>query len=172
MINYIYIIVSVLSILFYVLSVQFKEKRNILTVQILASLCYLIVYIIKGAWSGVAVEIIEGTKNLTFIKTEKKNNNISKNLLYIFLLLLFLVSFIFYDGIFSLLPLLINIILFVATYKKNPKHIRYAMLLTGILWGCYNIYLGAYIILVGNILEVMSAGISIYRYKDEDNKKI
>ena len=59
MINTIYIIVSILSIFLYVMSVQFKEKRKILITQIGASLCYLIVYVIKGAWSGVAIEILE-----------------------------------------------------------------------------------------------------------------
>ena len=45
------------------------------------------------------------------------------------------------------------------------------MVLCGFLWGCYNLYVGAYIILIGNALEIVSAFIAIYRYKDIDNKK-
>ena len=67
----IYFIVSILSIFLYVMSVQFKNKKHILTTQIGASFCYLIVYIIKGAWSGVFIEILEELKNIIFIKIEK-----------------------------------------------------------------------------------------------------
>ena len=63
MVTVVYITISILSILLYVLSVQFKKKENILITQIGASLCYLIVYVIKGAWSGVFVEVLEETKD-------------------------------------------------------------------------------------------------------------
>lgn len=169
MVNIIYIIVSILSIFLYVLSVQFKNKKDILITQIGASFCYLIVYVIKGAWSGVAVEILEETKDVSFINIEKKGKVIPIWVLMIFILLLFIVSFIFYDGPFSLLPLLINIVLFISTYFKNPKYIRWLMLVCGILWGIYNLYLKAYIILIGNLLEVVSAVISIIRFSKEEN---
>lgn len=171
-VNIIYVVVSILSIFLYIMSVQFKDKKNILITQIFASISYLIIYVIKGAWSGVSIEILEETKDVVFIGYEKKNKKIPVVVLGIFLSLLVVVSVIFYDGIFSLLPLVINIILFVSTYFKNPKYIRYIMVLCGFLWGCYNLYVGAYIILIGNVLEIVSAIISIYRFKDIDNKKV
>ena len=144
---------------------KFKKKENILWTQIGASMCYLIVYVIKGAWSGVSIEILEELKNLVFIKIEKKNKKIPISILIIFLSLLVGVSIYFYDGVLSLLPLFINILLFTSTYFKNPKYIRYTMLIAGLLWGIYNIYVGAYIICIGNFLEIISAIISIIRYK-------
>lgn len=166
----IYYIVSIASIFLYVMSVQFKDKKNILITQIFASLCYLTVYIYKGAWSGVSIEVLEELKDVVFIDYEKKNKKIPILILFLFLSLLVIFSVIFYDGIFSLLPLVINVFLFVSTYFKNPKYIRYIMLLCGILWGVYNFYLGAYIILIGNGLEVISAIYSIYKYKDIDKE--
>jgi hypothetical protein len=166
--NIIYIVVSILSIGLYVASVQFKEKKEILVIQAGASLCYLIVYIIKGAMSGAIIEIIEGIKDLLFARIESKNKKIPLLLLLLFLSLLIITSIIFYNGFLSLLPLFINIILFVSTYFKNPKYIRWIMLLCGILWGLYNIYVGAYIIVIGNILEIISAIISIIRFKELD----
>ena len=170
-VNIIYIVISILSIFLYVMSVQFKSKKNILITQIGASLCYLTVYVIKGAWSGVAVEILEELKDVVFIRIEKHGKKIPMFVLVLFLFLLIVVSVIFYDGPFSLLPLVINILLFISTYFKDPKAIRYVMLLAGIMWGIYNAYLGAYIILIGNVLEVGSAVISIVRFKDDKKKK-
>lgn len=167
LITIIYFIVSILSIFLYVMSVQFKKKEHILTTQIGASICYLIVYVIKGAWSGVCVEILEELKNFIFIKIEKNEKKIPLYVLIIFILLLVSVSIIFYDGPLSLMPLLINILLFTSTYFKNPKYIRYTMIIAATLWGIYNIYVGAYIICIGNALEIVSALISIKRYKDK-----
>lgn len=166
-ITIIYFIVSILSIFLYIISVQFKKKKHILLTQVGASMCYLIVYVIKGAWSGVCIEIIEELKNIIFIKIEKQHKKIPIIILITFIILLIIVSIIFYDGILSLVPLLINILLFVSTYLKNPKYIRYTMVVTGLLWGIYNIYVEAYIIFIGNILEIVSALISIKRYKKE-----
>lgn len=164
----IYYVISILSILLYVMSVQFKKKKSILTTQIFASFCYSIVYIIKGAYSGASIELLEQLKNIIFIKIEEKKKKIPIFILGIFIFILVFVSFIFYDGILSLLPLLINILLFVSTYFKNPKYIRYIMFVAGGLWALYNIYVGAYIIVIGNILEMVSAVISIIKYRKVD----
>lgn len=172
LVNIIYVVVSIASIFLYILSVQFKKKKHILITQIFASLSYLIIYVIKGAWAGVAVEVLEETKDVIFIGYENKKKKIPLVILILFIISLFVVTFIFYDGYGSILPLVINIILFVSTYFKNPKWIRYVMVLCGFLWGCYNLYVGAYIILIGNALEIVSAFISIYRFKDIDNKKV
>lgn len=170
-VNTIYIVISILSIFLYVMSVQFKKKRNILITQIGASLCYLTVYVIKGAWSGVAIEALEELKDIVFIKLEKHGKKIPSIVLFLFLLSLVVVSIIFYDGPFSLLPLVINLLLFTSTYFKNPIYIRVAMLISGIMWGIYNFWLEAYIILIGNVLEVVSASISIVRFGKAETKK-
>lgn len=166
----IYYVVSVLSVFLYVTSVQRKEKGKVLFMQALSSSCYLIVYTIKGAWSGVSIEMLEALKNVAFLKIEKKNKKIPVFILIIFILSLITVSIIFYDGIFSLLPLIINIFLFTSTYFKNPRVIRWTVLFAGIMWGIYNISLGTYIILIGNVLEVISASISLIRNKESDKK--
>lgn len=172
--NIIYYIVSILSIFFYVMSVQFKKKKQILIFQILASIFYLLVYIMVGAWSGVSIKIIDSLKNIIFINYEDKKSNKNKDIpigyLLFFIGLLIFVSIIFYDGVLSLLPLIINIALFISTYFKNPKYIRLVMIITGICWGIYNLYVAAYLLIIGNVLEVTSAIISVFRFKKEDNK--
>lgn len=166
LLKFLYLFVSITSIFLYVLSVQFKDKKSILITQLFASFCYLVVYIIKGAMSGVAIEVIEEIKDFVFVRIEKENKIIPFYVLFIFLIMLVLASIYFYDGILSLLPLLINILLFVSTYFKNPNYIRWVMLITGILWGVYNTYVGAYIIVIGNVLEVISAIVSIKRFNN------
>ena len=97
-VNIIYIVVSVLSIFLYILSVQFKKKKHILITQIFASLSYLIIYVIKGAWAGVAVEVLEESKDVIFIGYENKKKKIPLVILVLFIVSLFVVTYIFYDG--------------------------------------------------------------------------
>ena len=170
MITIIYYIVSVLAVFLYVISVQFKKKKDILILQLLSSIAYFFVYLFKGALLGSATKIVEQLKDLVFIKYEKENKKIPIIILVIFLSLLTSISIFFYDGVLSLLPLFINILMFISTYFKNPKYMRYIMIVCGFLWGIYNIYAGAYIILIGNFIEIISGTISIIKYKETDEK--
>lgn len=166
----IYYVVSILSIFLFIISVQFKEKKNILLIQSFAAMCYLIVYFILGAYSGCVIELIEQIKDLVFYRYENKKKEIPIILLIIFVSLLLIASIVTYDRFYSLLPLIINLSYFISSYFKDPKHIRVVMLICGFIWIIYNIFIGAYIIIIGNILEIISATISLIRHKE--NKKV
>lgn len=171
------IIIQIMSIVLYIMSVQFKKKKSILITQIGASLCYLITYAIQGyyakmasAWSGVAIEVVEEVKDVAFIKVEDKKGKVPMPYLILFLAVLIAVSIYFYAGPISLIPLFINILYFVSTYFKNPYWIRFVMLINACLWIIFNIAVGAYVIVGGNVLEIISATISLIRFKDERKK--
>ena len=164
--NIIYYIFAILGVVLFASSVQSKKKKDILGVQTFASLCYMIAYIVKHAWSGVATEVVEQVKNLVFIQYEKKNKKIPFYFLIIFCLLLIIIAFITYNGILSMIPLLINLSYFVGTYIKNPKYIRIIVFCCAILWAIYNYSIGAYIIIIGNVLEMVSSAISLVRNRD------
>lgn len=168
--NTIYIIASILGIIFFIASPLFKKKKDILISQIGAAFCYMIAYIIKGATSAWLIEIIEQIKDLIIIRFERKKKNVPGFILAFFILLLIVVTIIFYDGYYSITPLIINIAYFISTYFKNPKHIRYTMLVCAFLWAFYNYSVGAYIIIVGNVFEVISATYSIVKYKKSQSK--
>lgn len=167
LVQIIYYIVSVLSIFLFVASVQFKEKKHILLTQAFASMCYFVAYFILGAYSGCAIELIEQSKDFVFYGFEKKNKKIPVFMLVIFVGLLIIASILTFDGFVSLLPLIINLAYFISSYMKNPKYIRIVMLICGFIWLAYNILIGAYIIIIGNALEIVSAIVSLVRYKEK-----
>lgn len=161
----IYYIVSILSIFLFIISVQFKKKKDILLTQTFASMCYFIAYWILGSYSGCTIELIEQTKDIVFYQYERKNKKIPIMALVIFVCSLFIASIITYDGFYSLMPLIINLLYFISSYFKNPKYMRLTMLFCGFLWIYFNFKVGAYIIIIGNVLEIVSAIISLIRYK-------
>lgn len=162
----VYYIFAVLGVILFASSVQPKKKKDILGIQFFASICYMIAYIMKHAWSGVATEIIEQIKNLIFIQYEKKNKKIPFYFLIIFCVSLIIIAFATFNGVASLIPLLINVSYFIGTYIKNPKYIRIIVFCCAILWAIYNYSIGAYIIIIGNALELISASIALVRNKE------
>lgn len=167
----IYNIASVFAIILFISSVQFEKKKDILLVQTFASFCYMVSYYILGALSGFYTEIVEQIKNITFIHFEKKNKKIPTIYLLIFLLLLIIIAIFTYDGIHSLIPLTINIIYFISSYIKNPWALRFFMIVCATLWGLYNFFVHAYIVIIGNVIEIISAIISLVRFKNDNKSK-
>lgn len=163
--NLIVNIVSVISIFLFIISVQFKNKKDILIIQTLSSICYMIVYFLLKAYSGATIELVEQTKNIVFIEYEKNNKDIPLLVLLLFIGLLIIITILTYNGLNSIMPLIIYILYFLSSYFKNPKTIRTTMILCAIIWMLYNYSIGAYLMIIGNILEIVSAVISLIRYK-------
>lgn len=163
--NLIVNIVSVISIFLFIISVQFKNKKDILIIQTLSSICYMIVYFLLKAYSGATIELVEQTKNIVFIEYEKNNKDIPLLVLLLFIGLLIIITMLTYNGLNSIMPLIIYILYFLSSYFKNPKTIRTTMILCAIIWMLYNYSIGAYLMIIGNILEIISAVISLIRYK-------
>ena len=164
-------VVSIISIALFLLSVQFKKKKDILIVQTLSSICYMIVYAILGALSGCIIELVEQSKNLVFIGYEKKNKEIPLYALLVFIFMLVIITIFTYDGWNSAIPLAIYILYFLSSYFKNPKHIRTTMILCAMIWMVYNYTIGAKLMIIGNVLEIISAIVSLIRYDMRLGKK-
>ena len=165
--NFIFYFVSIWSVIFFIGSVQFKEKKNILLMQTFASMFYAVSYFMLGAYSGFVTEIIEQCKDLVFYKYEKNNLNIPFIFLIIFVIGLIVVAVVTYNGFYTLMPLVINLMYFISSYFKNPKYIRIVMIIGAILWIYYNFSVGAFVIIIGNVFEIISASISLVRFRDK-----
>ena len=72
----IYYVFSVLAVVLFVGSIQFKKKKDILLVQSFSSLCYVITYGMVGAYSGALTDFIEQIKSILFYHYEKRNKKI------------------------------------------------------------------------------------------------
>ena len=169
MMKIVYYIASVLGVILFVSSVQFKKKKDILLVQLFSSICYGTAYFLCSAYSGFTTEIIEQVKDFIFYKYENNNKKIPLYFLIIFIIILIFVGMFTYNGIASLCPLFINLAYFISTYMKNPKHIRLVVFFCGFIWAFYNFTVGTYIFIIGNTFEVLSAAVSLWRYH-ETNK--
>lgn len=164
-----YYIVSILGVILFILSPLFKKKRDILITQSGAAACYFTIYIMKGAISGWLMEILEELKNIILLTYEKKKKKVPFIIYILLILSLILVAIFAYDGLVSLVPIIINVIYFISSYFKNPQYIRYSILICAFLWIIFNYSIGAYLIIFGNAFEIIFALYSILKYKKSTN---
>lgn len=160
----------------WVSSIQLNKKSRILELQILASVFYAFHYGFLDAMSAVGVTLVSIIRLLTIYLIEKKGKEVPLYVLLIFLGMLVIVGIFTYEGIISMLPIFITMIYTYVTWQKNTKVIRIGFFCAGWMWIIYNFTIGSYILMIGNILEVISSTVSFFRFdrnkKEKEEKEI
>lgn len=163
----IYIFAQILgffAIVFWTLSVQNKKKKDVLVFQIYASLFYAVQFLLLKGYSAFIVDLIAILRLYVFYKDEKDIGYIRKYWLYIFLVLTIVSGIFTYNGLISIIPVLIGIFYTVSTWLKDTKYLRIFYIICAILWMIYNYKYFALVAILGNIIEIISGIISIFRF--------
>lgn len=156
-------IIGVIAVATYILSYQFKKRKNILFVNAISSVLYVLQYIMLGAFEGAAVDVLSTIS--TFAAQNK--NKLKKFSLIVFIIinLSFMVSgIVLYKNVFSLFPVLGAMLQTGAFWLKNERNIRIVSFLGTPFWLVYNFICGAYGPTFGTVLSIISIGTAIIRY--------
>lgn len=157
-------IFGLLAILFWIFSIQYKEKEKVLKFQIYASLFYAVQFFLLKGYAAFVVDVLACIRLYAFYRDEKHKGYIEKYWLYIFLGLTLLSGVFTYDGIISIIPILTGIFYTVSTWVKNTKFLRIFYIICAILWTGYNLKYYALTAVIGNIIEIVSGIISMVRF--------
>jgi len=157
--------IGVFAIIIWVLSIQNKNKKEILIYQIVANILYGLQYFLLNAYSASIMDFISGFRCLSFYSEEKKHGKISNYSLLFFTILTIILGIFTYNGAISLLPIIASLIYMYSLWQNNLNTTRYLFIITGFVWLCYNINVGAYINIIGNSFEIISGIISIIRFR-------
>ncbi len=165
-------LIGMIALLFWVYSLQINDKKQIMKLQLLANIFYAIQYITIGAITAGMMNIISVIRYITFYKIEekKKDQKLSIWILIAFIVSIILVGIFTYKSPMDLIPLGIVMLYTYITWQKNTKVIRYGIVIAAIVWIYYNFSVQAYISVIGNLLEVISGAIAIYRFDIRKNK--
>ncbi len=167
-------LIGLIAMVAWVSSIQLNKKDKILELQIIASLFYAVHYGLLDAMSAVGVTIVSIIRLTTIYIIEKKGKTVPVYVLLIFMAMLVGVGVITYTGPISVLPIIITMIYTYCTWQKNTKVIRIGFFCAGWMWILYNFTVGAYVLMIGNALEVISSTVSFFRFdknkKDVDDK--
>lgn len=158
-------IVCVAAILVWSLSIQNKKIEKILFFQFLANLLYYLEYFLLGATTAVFMNIISAFRCYVFYYKNKHNQPISKTYLFIFMLLVIIIGYFGYTTPISIIPVLLTLLYTICSWLKDATWSRIALLLAAFAWIFYNFHVGAFVGIIGNMIEISSGIISLYRFR-------
>lgn len=169
-------VLALIAFILYVLSLQFREKRKTLILQIIANVFYALEYLMLDAYAGVNNSLFGITRSLLFTVADKMKIKLPGYVAVIFMAMVIIFGFTTYTDIFSLIPPFISCILFIALFVDNMKIFRLASAVAFGLWIIYNAVVGSYVGIADSVVELISALVAIYRFdikkvnkKNEDN---
>ena len=157
--------VGIVAVILYFVGYLQKKRGAIIFLNASSRLLYIIQYIMLGAITGAVLDIagivssfLAGLKDKPFIKKHTK--------LFVVLVSLAIIGagLLTYKDIFSLLPIAGVLLHTGAFWMDDEKKIRLISLLGSPFWLVYNFVSCAYGSCVGDVLSIVSLGISIVRY--------
>lgn len=159
------LIIGLTAVVFYLLGYLQKKRKNIIALNVTSRLLYILQYILLGAFEGAALDVagtvssvLAGKKNSGFLKKHTKLIFSTVNIIII------AVGLSLYKNVFSLLPIAGVLLHTVAFWIDDEKIIRRVSMAGSPFWLVYNFVSKAYGSFVGDILSMVSIGISMYRY--------
>ena len=163
-------ICGVIAIILTMMSVHQEEKKRVLITQFLANIAYLIQYLCLFAWSGAAMTFLAIIRCFIFYYYDKNNKPKSVPVLIIICLLMIFCGIFTYDGLISILPVIVAISYSYAMWQNNMKIFRIVSIISPVLWIIYDIYVSAFTVIVASIFEFISAFFAVLRF-DIDKKR-
>lgn len=157
-------IIGGFAISLWVVGLQVKNRKNVLLFQCAANFLYFLEYFMLGAISASLMNLFSTLRCLFFAKVDDKKARLFSILFVVVILFIFVFI---YDGVLSLIPIIITIIYTISSSKSDAKWNRLCVLVTAFIWIYYNYKVGAYITILGNVMEIVSGTIALVRFKNK-----
>lgn len=133
--------------------------------QVIANGIYGIEYLLLGAFSAASMNFLSFLRLLVYYFYALLNIKMPKWILFVFIALVLLFGIITYDGLISLLPIIITVLYTYAFWQNNLNVARIIYIVAAIIWIYYNYEVGAYVGIIGNALEITTGLISLIKYR-------
>lgn len=133
--------------------------------QVIANGIYGIEYLLLGAFSAASMNFLSFLRLLVYYFYALLNIKMPKWILFVFITLVLLLGIITYDGLISLLPIIITVLYTYAFWQNNLNVARIIYIVAAIIWIYYNYEVGAYVGIIGNVLEIITGLISLIKYR-------
>lgn len=160
--------IGLLAFIVMMLSFYRKEYSTILAYQAVGSFLYATHYFLLGAITGTFIGVTNIARDILFNKSKKR-----KIVLIVILSLYLGITFTFYDGMHSIIPLFGSGVYAVGMFFKTKKSILIGSLCSSILWILYDIFILSYIGIITETALFISNTIILTRLiQGKDQKSI
>lgn len=167
-------IFGIIGLFIFVSSFQSNNSRKLVLIQGIGGLMFFINFLLIGAYGGAFFNLTVLVRGLLYSKKDGKLwKPILVELLFTaaYVYSLFLIKDDIFQIILTTLPFLSLFIMSILMWKENGKTIRYfqiaALSPTWLIHNIFNFTLGG---IITEILNIVSASVSLVRFKDENSK--
>lgn len=140
---------------------QQNDKKKILIIQACAGAVFTVHFVLLGAYTGACLNAIEVFRNLVFCKKDLKGR---KFYAVAFMVLFTAFGLIYWESIYSIMPIMAMNLSTLAFNFKNPKQIRLCFLPVAVGWLIYNIVSFSIAGIVTEIFDIASLLIAFWRF--------
>ncbi|NLC47791.1 MAG: YgjV family protein [Tenericutes bacterium] len=163
-------LVGAAAMLTFSFSVQCRKKKHMMIVQMFAHFLFSIQYALLNAFAASYMDLVAVIRSLLFYKYDKSRKKVPIKLIIPVLFCTLVIGYFNYTDILSLIPLVTALSYTIGASFKDPKVYKKVFSVCAALWFIYNLTVGAYVCVIGNLVEIASAIIAIKRDKKSKRK--
>lgn len=164
-------IVGLIASIINILTIQMKDKKNILFGFMSVNILFGINFILLQSYSGAIICFISAIQTLINYRLEIKNIEFPKWLIPIYIIVSVVCGLATYQGIVDILPVVGSVLYTISIIQKKEMNLRRITLANTILWLVYNLLVMAYTSAISEVFFLTSNLIAIYRYDIKKNTK-
>ena len=152
-------LIGVLAFCILVLSFYKKTPKMIMLYQATSNFIYSLHYFLLGALSGSFINCVGIFRNIALMNAKK-----CKKIIAIIIILIYLIiTIIFFEGIYSILPLIANSQYVYAILKGTRKSLLMGGIIGSSLWTIYAIFVNSYSSTITEMIIVISNTIQLIK---------
>lgn len=162
---------GILVIIANVISMQMKDKKQIIFMFILANLFSAINFILLQSYSGAIIclfAIVQTFINRIF---ENKDKQVPKIVIGIYIVISIILGAITFTSYIDILPIICSILYTLTIIQDKEKNIRKVTLVNIVLWIIYDIACMAYTAAISDSLMTISTLVGMYRFDYKKRNK-
>ena len=165
-------ILGIITLIFFVVSLQQRRKEIFLLLQIFGTLFYIVQYILTEKYTGAILFSVVVARGIVFYIYKKKDRKPSLKILLIFQAALLTSTVLSWQNALSLIPYLATGVKTWGAWQDDMKWVRRASAFCQILTVAYNLTAAMYTGALTEICSLSSTFVAMWRYDLKKDNKI
>ena len=148
-------ILGLYGLVLLLIGIQKKTKKEFLKYEAFENVMYYFQYLSLNAASAAATTLISVLRNIVLVNYEKHNKKIPELFLLIFIIILVTTGIFVYNQWYSIIPILTTLLYTYSVWQDSENTFKTIAVVNGVAWIVYDLFVGAYIVIIGSIIEVI-----------------
>lgn len=154
-----------------ILTFQSNKQKHIVLLKAFTDICFGIQYILLGAYTGAATDLVGCVRNLIFAK-EFKRKRTQYIITAFFVVIMIIIGIVTWNGYLSLLAIAGKLCTTVSFSIKNTKFLRLFTIPSSLMWIIYNAVTGSAGGVLYEAMVIVSIVVAAYRYDRKTKSRI